>query len=285
MTEETPSPIASMTKPLAGTLMMTFVDQQLVGLDEPVATYLPTMRGIEVPRPLTARHLFTHTSGLSGHWGDEMNDLEESIALDYPRLAVGVSFIYDGAGNAVGGKIMETVSGEALAKIYKQHLLDPLGMTHTQVRGTSWDAQATAMDLAIFCQMVLNGGEYGSQRYFGPETAQAMRPFPIRLVLPKEPADSNRTIGIGWAPSPIEGLSPNTFGHGAASGSMLRVDPDNGVIIVMARDRDGLNYDLHSKQFLQAVAECVLNPATAPATTQPAILGGPAATANNSVTK
>ncbi len=262
MTVDTPSPLASITKTMAGTLVMTFVGQDLIGLDEPIEKYLPSLDGIEVNRSARIRNLFTHTAGFWDHWGDDENDLEESVALCYPRLAVGENYIYDGTGNALGGKIMEAISGKALAKIYKDHLLDPLGMVNTSIRGTSWDAHSTSIDLARMSQMLLNRGAYGKWRYFSEEAALAMRPQPMKLVLPGESDDSSRMAGIGTSPQHSDALSKSTFGHGAASGAVLRIDPDNNLIIVMARDRHGLNYDVYCKEFLQTVAECVIDPVT-----------------------
>ena len=84
MTVDDRSWMASITKLLSGTLMMMLVDQGLVDLDAPVDTYLPSLRGIEVARPLTIRDLYIHTNGLWGHWGDDLHDFEEIVAGYYP---------------------------------------------------------------------------------------------------------------------------------------------------------------------------------------------------------
>ena len=54
---------------------------------------------------------------------------------------------------------------------------------------------------------------------------------------------------IGYALAPRE-----------APGSILKIDPDNNLIIVMTRDRHGHNYDVHSKLFVETVADCVIDP-------------------------
>ena len=53
--------LASMTKPLVGTATVMLAEEGRIGLDEPVASYLPSFRG-ESARGITVRHLLTHRS-------------------------------------------------------------------------------------------------------------------------------------------------------------------------------------------------------------------------------
>lgn len=55
--------IASITKVLTATALMTLVDDGLVGLNRPVSTYIPEFQG-EGKDAVLVRHLLTHTSGL-----------------------------------------------------------------------------------------------------------------------------------------------------------------------------------------------------------------------------
>ena len=66
-------------------------------LDATMDTYLPAFRDIDVQTPMTVRHLYTHTNGLWGHWGDELHDFEEVISEYYPYLEIGVRHGYNGA--------------------------------------------------------------------------------------------------------------------------------------------------------------------------------------------
>jgi len=72
--------IASMTKMFAGASIMTLVDEGKVSLDDPVTRFIPQLEKwmvveekdpshvlLKPPvRPVTVRHLLSHTSGLSG---------------------------------------------------------------------------------------------------------------------------------------------------------------------------------------------------------------------------
>ncbi|MFH1009363.1 MAG: serine hydrolase [Candidatus Latescibacterota bacterium] len=255
MTVNDRSWMASITKLLSGTLMMMLVDQDLVGLDGRVDTFLPALRGIEVKTPLAIRHLYTHTNGLWGHWGDDLNDFEEIIADYYPHLAVGEQHSYNGAGYALGGKVMEAVSGEAIPQFYKRHLLDPLGCSNTQVTNMSWDASSTPMDIAKIGQMLVNRGAYGQMRFFSEQTFEKMLPEKLTKMLGPETA-IEWGIGVTWANEP--GLGKGTFGHGAASAATLRIDPVNDLVIVMTRNTAGTQYEKYYPQFIASIGDGIM---------------------------
>ena len=146
MTVDTKSWMASITKPMCASCMMMLVDRGVVKLDVPIATYLPVLEGIKVAQPITIRHCYTHTAGL-GKWpselyNDEAPDIESRIALAYPHLQVGKEWAYSGQSYTLAGKIIESVSGEAMPLFYLKHFLNPLGMKNTDVTGTHADARA-----------------------------------------------------------------------------------------------------------------------------------------------
>ena len=63
--------IASMTKPIVSTLALMLVEQGRLGLDEPVARWLPELAGLKLAsgkapaRQPTVRDLMRHTSGFA----------------------------------------------------------------------------------------------------------------------------------------------------------------------------------------------------------------------------
>jgi CubicO group peptidase (beta-lactamase class C family) len=265
MTMETKSWMASISKLMSSTLMWMLVDQGLVDLDAPVDSYLPALRYIPVQTPLTVRDLYIHTSGLAlgyrlpgyyvDHWGDDVHDLEEIIAGYYPYLRVGRAYGYNGTGLSLGGKILELLTDEALPIFFKNHLLDPLGMTHTEAVDASARTMSVPMDMARFGQMLLNRGAYGPYRFFSEETFAKVLPQPVKNF---RDIPSDTVAGVGVQPMAARavlggGVSPNSFGHGAASGATFVVDPDNELIIVMTRNRAGKNHSKYHPMFIQAI--------------------------------
>ena len=252
MTVNEASWMASITKLLGGTLMMTLVEQNQVSLNDPIDKFLPAFQNIAVKTPLTIRHLYTHTNGLWGHWGDDINEFDELIADYYPYLKVGQFHSYNGAGYAVAGKVIEMLSGEALPKFFKHHLLDPLGCTNTSVTTMSWDTRSIPMDIAKIGQMLLNKGKYGNMQFFSEETFAKMLPKRLDDILGPD-TKIEWGIGVTWYDG--EGLGKGTFGHGAASSATLRIDPVNDLVIVMTRNSAGKNFGKYHPQFIKAIVD------------------------------
>ena len=253
MTVDDPSWMASITKLMAGTLLTMFVDAGRVDPDAEAARYLPPLRGRPTRRPLLVRHLYTHTSGLWGHWGAETHDLAEQVADLAPWLPIGHKYEYNGTGLELGGKVLEAVSGtgEPLPHLYRRLLLEPLGMDRTEVADSGGGAQSTALDMARLGQMLLNRGAYGDRRFFGEKAFAQF--LPHRLVDEIGP-DTETVYGFGCSWYEAEGLGKGTFGHGAASTAVFRVMPEHRMVVVMCRNAAGRNYARHADRFIQAVA-------------------------------
>jgi uncharacterized protein YbbC (DUF1343 family)/CubicO group peptidase (beta-lactamase class C family) len=95
---------------------------------------------------------------------------------------------------------------------------------------------STADDLAIYCQMILNGGEYKGVRILAPLTvAEMTRP---RLV-----SDTGWTRGLGWDIN--SSFSTNrgdlfplgSFGHTGFTGTSFWIDPASQMFVVFLSNR------------------------------------------------
>ena len=249
VTLTTKTPIASITKLLTGTLMAMVIEHKRVDPDAPIATYLPAFRETSAGKVLTVRHLMNHTSGMEGHWGDEENDFEEQVAGYAPQMTIGKTYQFNGTALALAGKVIESVSGESLPSFIKHHLLDPLGCADTDVVGTSQDGLSTPLDLARIGQLLLNKGAYGDFRFFEYEAYQEMLPRPLSEVIP----GTYRQYGFGTQYYRNEGLGEGTFGHGSASSTIFRVDPENDLVIVVSRWRAGDGYSQYKRRLFDTI--------------------------------
>jgi uncharacterized protein YbbC (DUF1343 family)/CubicO group peptidase (beta-lactamase class C family) len=95
---------------------------------------------------------------------------------------------------------------------------------------------STADDLAVYCQMILNGGQYRGTRVLSPlSVAEMTRP---RLV-----SDQGWTRGIGWdintSYSSNRGdLFPlGSFGHTGFTGTSIWIDPASQMFVVFLSNR------------------------------------------------
>lgn len=157
---------ASMTKALVSVGAMQLVEQGRIKLDAPVRDVLPGLAEPQVlvgfnpdgtaklrpaAKPITARHLLTHTSGLGYNWanGDilrylETHDLPDLIhclkrSLHQPLLAEpGEKWEYGISIDWVG-ELIAAVAGQSLRDYLRENVFDPLGMTDTDFIQT--DAQ------------------------------------------------------------------------------------------------------------------------------------------------
>ena len=240
--------MASVTKTMSATLMMMLVDRGLASLDDPIERFLPQFRDAKVATPITLRHLYTHTSGLADWpgWNDELADVEDQAADCYPFVKVGKKWAYNGQGYTLGGKIIETISGEAIPRFFLRHLLVPLGMENTDVIATHADAQTVPLDMARFAQLLLNRGSYGDREFFRPETFAMMLPKLLTDVLGP---DATKSFGIGLDGQPGSGK----FGHGTASAATFQIDANDELIVIMCRNKPGANFDKYNGQFQDAV--------------------------------
>lgn len=143
--------IASMTKALTSIAALQLVEQGKVSLDEPAERHLPELRGRQVlagfdaagqarlrapKRPVTLRHLLTHTSGLAyARWDAEIARWQTSpggSATAPAPLAFdpGTRWQY-GQGIDAAGRLVEALSGLTLEEYFQSRIFRPLGMADT----------------------------------------------------------------------------------------------------------------------------------------------------------
>jgi CubicO group peptidase (beta-lactamase class C family) len=169
MTADTIFAIASMSKPITSAAVMTLVEQGKIALDDPVGNYLPELKQMRVvgdarddkgdsiatvplTRPITIRHLMSHTSGISGavpadprvrrtyvQAGVERYHEKglNTIAEQVERLAKvalahqpGEGWTY-GLNQDVLGRLVEIVSGQTFDEYLQEHICRPLDMQDT----------------------------------------------------------------------------------------------------------------------------------------------------------
>ncbi|HEY7245655.1 MAG TPA: serine hydrolase domain-containing protein [Xanthobacteraceae bacterium] len=157
MTRDTVFRIASMVKLITSVAALQLVEQGKLSLDAPVPDIDPALGSPQVldgfdpkgapqlrpaKRPISLRHLLTHTSGLSYRlWDakaaryaksiDRLPAAERSHAPHTPLMFdPGERWQYGPSIDWVG-RIVESVSGERLDVYFRNRILDPLGMNDT----------------------------------------------------------------------------------------------------------------------------------------------------------
>jgi CubicO group peptidase (beta-lactamase class C family) len=164
MTSDTIFWIASMTKAITSTAAMLLVEQGKLSLDDPIGKVLPELAAPQVlegfstagepklrmaKRPITLRHLLTHTSGFGYDIGN-LDLLHYRQTMGIPEImscqnaALNLPLVFDpgerweyGIGIDWAGKAIERVSGKALQSYFDENLFRPLGMKDTGFKLTA----------------------------------------------------------------------------------------------------------------------------------------------------
>ena len=256
--------IASITKLVTGMIFAQFVEQGLLDIDEPVGNVIDGFP-VEGEKVITFRHCFTHTTGLYGHedYGGLHNPWFENVvsnSLEY--LEPGKIHEYNGMGYDLAGRAMEIVSGKSIFRIARENLFIPLGMNDTYLsEDLGFSTFSTAYDLALLGQMLLNKGQYNNKVYFGPETYQKLLPQPLNKFYPEISVEWG--IGItGMNVNNDQGkalLSDQIFGHGSATSAMLRIDPENGLVITQTRKIGGPLYDIYLNRLFSLLDQEIIS--------------------------
>ena len=97
---------------------------------------------------------------------------------------------------------------------------------------------SSAHDLAIFAQMLLNGGEYNGVRIVKASTV-------ARWTSPQARISSR---ALGWdTPSKNSSsgnyFSPRSFGHTGFTGTSIWIDPERGLFVILLTNRVNPNRD------------------------------------------
>jgi len=146
ITPETILESGSVAKQFTATAVVLLARDGKLSLEDPVRKYIPELP--DYGRPLTIRHLLTHTSGLREwsslvavqgwpretrvHRQDDLLDIVvRQKSLNY---SVGDYYSYTNSGFGLLYTIIERVSGKSFSQFTNERIFTPLGMTHTQWR-------------------------------------------------------------------------------------------------------------------------------------------------------
>jgi CubicO group peptidase (beta-lactamase class C family) len=134
--------IGSVGKLFTWTAVMQLVEQGKLDLDADINTYLDFRIPATYPQPITLKHLLTHTSGFEDRQlGSVVADARDLVPVrDWLVAHMSVRVHPPGyAGYAnynaiLAGYIVARVSGQPYDQYIQDHILNPLGMTHSTVR-------------------------------------------------------------------------------------------------------------------------------------------------------
>jgi CubicO group peptidase (beta-lactamase class C family) len=238
--------LASVSKSFTALVALQLVEEGRLGLDEPVARYVPGFVGGEAVR---VRHVLSHTAGLPDFVG---LDAALSIPLDG---APGERLNYSNVGYALLARVIEKASGRGYEAQLRARILDPLGMKDTGVGrgepvGEEWargylvrpeggfqPAEFTAMG----GESAAAGGLYSTAEDMTRWLQALLGGRIVSLATLREATTPTRladgrpgAYGLGFMTIPFRGLAE--FGHGgdiSGFNSWFSVYPDERLAVVV----------------------------------------------------
>jgi CubicO group peptidase (beta-lactamase class C family) len=270
--------IGSITKPQTATLIMQLVDEGRLDLDDRVMDHLPDFRvsRLDVSRAVTIRQLLCHSSGIDGDFfvdagrGDDAVERLLDKAVMVPSLfEPGQMMAYCNLGYVVLGRIIEVLRRKSYDQALKDHLFEPLGMTHafsrpedalrfncaighipSKSKKGKWHVARepylsfgqksagatpamTAGDLLKFAAMHMSGGKTREGKTFlSRSSVKAMQRRQIKTL--KHAQNAINGWGLSWFLMDWEGHK--LYGHdGATLGqfAFLRILPEKNLAVAL----------------------------------------------------
>lgn len=262
-TADTLYEIGSITKAFTGTLLADMTLRGEAALDDPLADYLP--EDINTPqrgdKPITLRHLATHTSGLprlptnlpaedpNPYANYDRAQLLEFLGSHKPARFPGVAE-YSNLGMGLLGQLLAERAGKPYEQLIVERITEPLGMSDTRITlsdeqqarfappylgdltpGRPWEfgclvgcgaLRSTAADLLKLAEAALEGGDEPVHRAL----AKAFEQQPNSKI-------GVGTIGLGWMIA-ADGVTRWHNGQtGGYSAALFIVPPANTAVVML----------------------------------------------------
>ena len=215
---KTQAPIASCSKWLTAALVMQFVDEGKISLDDPVVKYLPYFEKY-FKSYITIRQCLSHTTGIDDEGSllkklmqrkkfATLEEEVESFAARDIRANAGTDFWYGSIGLNIAGRVLEVISRKKFDILIKTKLFTPLGMRKTSFSNQngainpSGGAISTADDYMKFLVMLMNKGKYNSMQVLTEKSVNEMMKVQTNALsiryAPKSASGFNYAAG-SWA--------------------------------------------------------------------------------------
>lgn len=228
--EHTRFAIGSTTKAMTSAALAMLVDEGKLRWDDKVIDYIPELRLYDAyaTRELTIRDLLTHRTGLPGtdlFWGVPENnrpftEVIRRLRYIHPNSSFRSTWTYQNVMYAMGGTIIERVSGMSWDAFIRARIFGPLGMTesealvadirgkanvalpHAHVRDTmrvvpirTTDGVAPAgsvwssvSDMSKWMRFMLDSGRVGTKRLITPANFRELVAPQMRAPIEQYPA-------------------------------------------------------------------------------------------------
>jgi CubicO group peptidase (beta-lactamase class C family) len=226
---------------LTAALVMTYVQEGKLSLDDKVSKYLPIFdkyyKGY-----ITIRHCLTHYTGIQGNKifeKSKFHSLEEEVN-DYAskkdiQTNAGTEFRYSNIGFNIAGRVLEVLTKKTFDRIMRDRILQPSGMKNTTFTNEDYNdavspsmgARSTANDLISFMAMLLNKGTFNNKQVLTESSIAMMHTLQVSPDAMKFIPENLKGLNYGlgeWFLDTNEQGKPITVGAPSLQGTWPMLD-------------------------------------------------------------
>lgn len=205
-------PINATSQWLTTALVLSYVQEGKLSLDDKVADYLPIFskyyKGF-----VTIRHCLTHFTGIQNDGVTQMtsrgkfSNLEEEVNAFASKRDIitnaGTEFRYSNVGMNIAARVIEVITKRTFDRLMQERITRPLGMKATSFASDDYDApfnpsggaRSTAADMVNFMAMLLNKGKFNNKQILSEESVALMHQLQASSI----PAKNLPKQAEGWS--------------------------------------------------------------------------------------
>ncbi|KPK63987.1 hypothetical protein AMJ83_04795 [candidate division WOR_3 bacterium SM23_42] len=273
MKKDTVFDLASLTKPIATALsIMILQEKGLLKIGDRLGDTLPVFKNTGCNNT-TIKQLLTHTSGLPAWYPTYLIPENERLQRLASLATGKQEVVYSCLGYILLGKVIEHVSGITLDRFLRQNITKKVGLNTLRFGPVSDTTEIAPTEqgngheqkMAIqygdiseikWRQHLLQGEVHDGNAFYGfqgvagnaglfsdiQDLVRFTRAYlggeiinsDTRALMTKDHTGGEEKRSLGWRVDPYPGvLSPTAFGHTGFTGTMLVIDPQHDLIIVL----------------------------------------------------
>ena len=209
---KTQQPINATSQWITAALIMTFVQEGKISLDDKVSDYLPIFTKYKKGY-ITIRHCLTHFTGIESESVTKMfskgkyNNLAEEVDDFASKRDImtnpGTEFKYSNVGLNIAVRVIEVITKRTFDRLLNERITRPLGMKATNFTNDDYNAalnpsggaRSTAADLSNFLAMILQKGKFNNKEILSEASVEMLHSLQASTI----PVKNAPKIAEGWS--------------------------------------------------------------------------------------